>query len=195
MIDPKIIIIIQELLQRSLRFIIAIDGRGGAGKSTFAKALKQEFSDIKIVEYDWFYQANSGNDLNKYDSERLYQQIISPYLNGEQILKFGKYNWGFLAEQEQEDLLTKHELILEEQSILLIEGCMTLHPHLSKFYDLKIWIDTSSEESFQRGVRRDIEEYHLLPETVKANWHHWSVSEQNALKSFDRKSLADFVIK
>lgn len=44
-----------HLVARACR-VVAVDGRGGSGKSTFARQLKEEWGDAVIVAMDDFYR-------------------------------------------------------------------------------------------------------------------------------------------
>ncbi len=193
MIDPQISTAIKKLLTQKSKIIIAIDGRGGAGKSSLAKYIKDEFPKFIIVEYDWFHNLYKESKSSiSYDSERLCRQIILPYLNNQCDLLYERYNWGYLAKEE--DLNIPAKLKLDSDNLLLIEGCMVFDDHLIEHYDLKIWLNTSPEESFNRGTKRDIQEYKLDPEKVMFEWNLWQSEETKILATQDRSCLADLII-
>ena len=89
-----------------------------------------------------------------------------------------------------------HEIpiTIENKEILIIEGCETLHHSLAPHLDLRLWLDTSPEVSLERGIRRDIEEYKLDPETVRAAWAEWSTWEVESLVRDDRRKRADSIL-
>jgi uridine kinase len=181
----------QSALPRS---IIAIDGRGGAGKSSLARAITAAISGAIHIEYDWFHlpQAEISNSAHRFDYRRLIQEVIEPFRGGARAFEIRRYNWGYLSGKV--DGFADEPVRLQEVEMIVVEGCGILNPVLSNLFDLKIWTDTSAEESLARGIRRDIHEYGLEPEKVQSAWDEWSRWEAAALLQDNRRLRADIIM-
>lgn len=175
------------------RLLIAIDGFGGAGKSSLARNLVDSLKDAVHIELDWFHlPKNEILDDKRFDLQRLRKEVLDPFLAGALHVDFKRYNWGYLAnkpERLEADLLS-----LSGISILIIEGCMALSPELSDITHYKIWVGKDAIESRKRGIRRDIEEYGLEESTVLEAWREWGEWEDRCLAREDRRKMADLVI-
>jgi uridine kinase len=173
---------------------MAIDGRGGAGKSCFARSLVTALPHSAHIEYDWFHLPKDQVAVGRrFDHERLISEVISPFRSGSRVISFLRYNWGYLAGVA--DGFHETPIVFEDREILVIEGCETLHLSLVEHIDLRIWLDTDPEVSMERGIRRDIEEYKLNPERVVAAWKEWSAREAHSLACDDRRQRADIIVQ
>lgn len=185
---------LEELRGEQGRVVAAIDGRGGAGKSSLARALVARLSRSAHVEYDWFHlPKDQVSPERRFDHQRLIAEVISPHRSGARDLTFLRYNWGYLAGVP--DGFHADPTTIADREILVIEGCETLHPVLVSHFDLRIWVDTAPEVALERGIRRDIEEYHLDPDRVRAAWSEWSAWEAKSLSKDDRRGRADSIVE
>ncbi len=184
---------VEELRRTRGRVVVAIDGRGGAGKSTLARALVEQLPRSAHIEHDWFHHTkNQVSTRGRFDHERLIAEVLSPFREGRNQLQFRRYNWGYLAGIP--DGFHESPTTVSDVDIVVLEGCETLHHALIPHLDLRIWVDTSPELSLERGMRRDIEEYHLDPDRVSAAWKEWSTWEGESLARDNRRARADVVV-
>ena len=189
----QVLSVATDILSHKKKVCIAIDGRGGAGKSTLARKLKENIQNSLIIEFDWFHLPKKHcTEFERYDYSRLIQEIIIPFQAGSKELSFYKYNWGFLSDSCQ-DGLSETATRMPSEDVLIIEGCGTICPALSTYSDLKIWVGTEEEESKRRGIKRDVEEYGLNPEKVNALWDEWSIRERRRLIQEMPECLADII--
>jgi uridine kinase len=184
----------EELRRERGRVLIALDGRGGAGKSTLARALVARLPRSAQLEHDWFHlPKDQVSEGRRFDHERLIAEVISPFRSGARELRFLRYNWGYLAAIP--DGFHETPITISDVDIVVIEGVETLHRSLASHFDLRVWVDTPPELSVERGMRRDIEENHLDPERVRAAWKEWSERESESLARDDRRVRADVIIR
>lgn len=185
---------IHTMQATTLHPIIAIDGLGGSGKSSLARAITAAISGAAHVEYDWFHlpQAEISNSAHRFDYGRLTQEVIDPFRRGVRSFEIRRYNWGYLSGKV--DGFAEEPVRLQEVALIVVEGCGILNPAISNLFDLKIWVDTSAEESLARGVKRDIHEYGLEPQKVHSAWAEWSRWEAAALLQDNRRLRADVLI-
>lgn len=176
------------------RIVVAIDGRGGAGKSSLARALVERLPKSAHIEHDWFHLPKEHVvGAHRFDHQRLISEVILPFRSSAPKLTFLRYNWGYLAGIQ--DAFHETPIAIEDKEILVIEGCETLHQSLVPYLDLTIWVDTDPKVSLERGMRRDIDEYKLDPQTVRASWKEWSAWEAERLTHDDRRARADIFTK
>lgn len=184
---------LSELRTESTRCIVAIDGRGGAGKSTLARLITATICNARHVELDWFHLPHNEVTLhNRIDVARLCAELLLPFAAGQRDFEFQRYNWGYLAGIP--DGFAPEPVRLNEADFLVLEGCGALHPQLKDFYHLTIWVDTDAQEALRRGTRRDIEEYGLEPRAVEHAWAEWTQWEDESLRICNRRQLADVIV-
>lgn len=123
--------------------VIAVDGRGGAGKSTLAATLAGELGDIPVVHTDDF--ASWEEPLEWWP--RMVEQVLRPIAAGE-IAKFQRKDWGTGKLREW------IELPLQPPAILL-EGVTSSRSEFDPYLALRIWVETPRELCLQRGLERD----------------------------------------
>jgi uridine kinase len=176
------------------RLIIAIDGFGGGGKSTLARTIAAALPGGKHFEYDWFHlpKAEVGND-SRYDYHRLRCEVLEPFRNGQRSFEFQRYNWGYLSGSP--DGYAAEPIRLHEVETIILEGCGVFTPALAECYDVKVWVDTPPDEATARGIHRDIEEYGLDPERVKAAWTEWNSWHADDLLRDNRRLRADVFVE
>lgn len=141
----------------NMPILIGIDGCGGAGKSTFAKKLKNELDQdrvVSIIQMDDFYLPSSSRDEMKdldliggsFDWRRLLEQVIKPISSGIEGY-YQKYDWN------QDMLLEEwHKVSL---GVVIVEGVYCLRSELFDYYDYSVWIETDYNTRLARGIERD----------------------------------------
>jgi len=97
-----------QIVERILAFakpvsLVAIDGRGGAGKSTLAEQLRAQLPDATVVHTDDFYHVmdpavRAALSLEEayqqnYDWQRLERQVLGPISQGKPA-HYQRYDWG-----------------------------------------------------------------------------------------------------
>lgn len=122
--------------------LIGIDGIGGSGKTTLAKEIKKEISNVTIIQMDDFYSPK----LQKADIERVKDEVLLPLSNNMET-QYKIYDW-------KEDSYVDSKIVKPE-GVVVIEGVYAIHPLLRDFYDFKILVDCLPEVGFKRGIKRD----------------------------------------
>jgi len=162
---------------------IAIEGFGGAGKSTLARNLRDKLEDAYIIEIDDFFLKNAESNANKsnFDRERLKKQVLLPLKNGKHAT-YQKLEW---------DTNTLSKFIsVPDVKYLIIEGVSTFHPDIAGYMDYKIWVGTSKEVAKQRMVKRDT----ALGDDHGELWDHWTESYQAYKDLHHPETIADFIV-
>ncbi|MBT3634772.1 MAG: hypothetical protein HN729_08920 [Candidatus Marinimicrobia bacterium] len=130
--------------------IIAVSGFGGAGKSTFTKALSNEV-DLPIIGVDSFFRGFDIKNYSKwecFDFARLEKDICLPFLKGNKQIKYRDFDWVNNS--------TGNMKKFSHSGIIIIEGVGLFRPELINYFSYMIWIDCPIEEAIKRGKQRDL---------------------------------------
>lgn len=140
-------------------FIVAIDGLGGAGKTTLVHQLKNSLDNVVILHIDdhivkraqryntsyeeWFeyYQL-------QWDAVYLKENLFGKLHQNERIIHLPFY-------YKEEDTLTNKAIMIPPKSIVIIEGVFLLREEWKGFYDYIIFLDCPSEVRYERVIHRD----------------------------------------
>ncbi|HZU66539.1 MAG TPA: AAA family ATPase [Ktedonobacteraceae bacterium] len=154
--------------------IIAIDGPGGAGKSSFAEQLSQQLGNAPILHTDDF--ASWENPLNWWP--RLLRQVLEP-LSHNETARYQRYDW------VTKRLAEWHEI--QPAGYLLLEGVSSSREAFRPYLTFSIWIETPRQERLQRGLQRD-------GEAARPQWEEWMAHEDEYIEREHPEQKADLVI-
>ena len=154
--------------------IVAIDGCGGSGKSTFAAILSALLSDCPIVHTDDF--ASSEIPLNWYP--RMLDQVLVP-LSNDQRVRFQRYDWATSQLAEWCDV--------PPQRFVIVEGVSATRREFRPFLAFSIFVETERKTRLARGLLRDGKDAEHL-------WLGWMREEDEYIARDDPKANADLVI-
>ncbi len=172
----------QDLLTRFVkngRIVIAVDGFGGSGKSTFAEKMSEYMPNIGRVCIDHFYQPISPEGENEFHWERFEKEVIDRLKNGEEIC-YAPYDW---KEKKFHD-----EIFIEKDQSVIIEGVYVSQEKYREVYDAIIWISTPDQMRLERGIKRD-------GEVVRAMWENvWLPYTQKYMNEHRPDEAADIII-
>jgi uridine kinase len=172
--------------------LVAIDGGGGAGKSSLAERLQEalRLSNVpaSIVEVDDFFLPSErrppgvprerpiGGD---FDWQRLREQVLEPLRCG-QAARYARYNWAADALSETRQALPG--------AIVIVEGIYSSRRELADLYDFRIWVDTPRETRLARGLARDGEQ-------ARKKWEEdWMPCEDRYILEHRPQDHADAVV-
>ena len=146
--------------------IIAVDGRGGGGKTTLANRLAEAMApDAVVVHSDdvaW-HHSRFGWD------GPMITGVLEPLRAGLPV-HFQPPGWPAKGRDG-------HLNVPAGLSTVLIEGVGVSRRSLTPLLDAAIWVQSDFDETRHRGVRRDIEEQGWDDETAWRNWTDWEVEE------------------
>jgi uridine kinase len=184
--------------QKKNPVVIAVDGRSGAGKSTFVQHLTKQIRAI-IIPLDDFYSADIPN--KKWDEyttkerlhrvfqwERLVRTAIKPLLNDDGA-SWITYDF---ATGVQEDGTYRQRLELQKlhpSNIIIIDGTYSASPAIIDFIDITILIDVPIAERDKRLSNRE------NPIFLK-EWHQrWGSVEDYYFNEIRPKEFYNLVVE
>jgi uridine kinase len=136
--------------QRSQRpFVVAIAGRGGAGKSTLAQQLAMRVIDSAVVPLDDFLLKSSllaPRVEDHFDLSRIEREVLVSFTQG-LAFNYRRLDW-------ESDTLVPIDGIIDS-TLIVLEGICSFEPPLESYVDLKIWVDTPAKIATARGRERD----------------------------------------
>ena len=149
---------------RGRALLVAIDGYGGSGKSTFAALLhgalrRAGVTPVTTVEADGFVMNLREEDWRpipsmpgmrapyRIDGDRLRREVLEPLRSGLSA-QFVHRDWWDAERAEVR--------IVPSQGIVLVEGMYTLHGRLRDCYDERIFLECPQELALERALARDI---------------------------------------
>jgi uridine kinase len=154
--------------------IIAIDGPGGAGKSTLAKLLSGRLGGVPVLHTDDF--ASWDNPLNWWP--RLVANVLEPLARNESA-RYRRTDWGNKDHQEWGEVAPSEFLILE--------GVGASREAFRPFLTYSIWIDVPRSLRLKRGLVRDGQE-------ARWQWEKWMSEEDDYIDREKPQARADLVL-
>jgi uridine kinase len=125
--------------------LVCIEGLGGAGKSTLARALATSSDDITLVHGDDFYGPEERDwrswtprqGYQRYfDHQRVELELLRPLRAGKSAT-FRRYDWSARA--------LGGWTTVEPRGIVLVEGVYLLRRQLRSYWDFSIYVHTPGE--------------------------------------------------
>ncbi len=170
---------LSNLLAQRQPILLAIDGYGGAGKSTFATHLQKEFPGSVIITLDDFATSNAGGA----DRKRFIEQVLAPLHIGKET-KYQKYNWQSQSLGEWVEV--------EPKGLIILEGVSTLGEDFNQYYDSRVWLDVPHEVASKRGMDRDKTVYQVDHDE---KWKKIWIPQEKEYAKQEPWKRADFILK
>ena len=153
--------------------IVAVDGLGGAGKSSLAHRLAQEL-DARIIHTDDF--ASWATPVDWWPD--LIELALKPLAAGKPA-RYQPTSWGG----------EEHEpVVIDPTGIVILEGVTASREAFRPYLAYSIWIETPRELRLQRGLERDGED-------ARAQWEEWMEAEDGYIERERPAARADTVLR
>lgn len=151
--------------------IVAVDGRGAAGKSTLANLLCRHVSRSAVVRTDdiaWYEPYFEWGRL-------LADDVLRPLHRGEAIT-FRPQAWAQHGRNGRIEIPVGLDLVV-------IEGVGASQREFSDLIDVTVWVQSDFNAAEERGIARDIVEgVNGNAEESIAFWHEWMAEELRFLQ-------------
>jgi uridine kinase len=167
--------------------IVAVDGCGGAGKSTFGRRLTHAAGGT-LVQMDDFYRPRadqpvecgaSKSPASAYDWPRLNEQVLRPLVAG-QAANYQRYDW------PSDSLAEWHPIA--PGGLVVVEGTYSLYPALRPCYTAAVMVETPREIRLARGIERD-------GEAMRPQWvEDWMPAEDRYMALYPPQAVADWIV-
>lgn len=163
-------------------FVVAIDGRAAAGKSTLAEMLSREFDASLIHADDFFlpFEMRSESRLAEPGGNIHYERFAS-----EICANLGRtFDYGVFDCSCGEIKTTRRVF---SQKPVIIEGAYSLSPRFGKYYDISAFLTASLDSRLSRIDVR-------APGKLEMFKNRWIPLEESYFSAYDIENAADFII-
>ncbi|WP_036309124.1 aminobenzoate synthetase [Microbacterium oleivorans] len=156
--------------------IVLVDGRSGAGKSTFADLLSGRLGLAALVRLDDVYPGWDGLSAG---AETVRERVLIPLREGAP----GAWpTWNWTADRP-----SGRERRVDPAPIVIVEGAGVLTPASAALADVTVWMDAPRDARRSRALERD-------GETYRPHWERWERQEVAHVREHDPQGLAQFVL-
>jgi len=163
-------------------YIIAIDGRGGAGKTSLSMYLQKLLPGFCFVcGDDYFEPVSHPIAWGGYNEERFDRDVIRPLQQTKTDLDYQPYDW------VKHPHISDHEIKIDKG--VFIDRCYSFSFELN--FDLKIWVETPRDITLNRGISRSS----MPKEKAELVWRElWKPMEDKYIEDIMPLDTSDIVI-
>lgn len=182
---------IDELLKRAEssqyakdHITVAVDGGSCSGKSTLA-ALLHKIYDCNLFHMDDFFltpELRTEERLRETGGNVDYVRFKDEVINGIQSRRSFEYRIYDCSAKTMQQAVS-----VTPKKLNIVEGAYSMHPTLSDYYDLKIFLNIEADEQSRRILKRN------GPVMHKRFMEEWVPKENAYFKKFDVASKCDLV--
>lgn len=160
---------------------IAVDGRGGSGKTTLADVLTEVLPGFFVLKGDdYFEPIDHPVSWGDFNDERFVAEVIEPIRRGESFVH-RPYRWG------EQPPITDHPVTIGAG--IAIERCFIAAFDVP--WDLSIWVETPRDLCLERGLDRALAD---REQTIRTWRDVWQPNEDRYIKERDPLRTADIVL-
>jgi len=152
--------------------VIAVDGPGGAGKTTFAERLASELM-APVIHTDDFADWDRPIEWGP----ALIDEVLRPLTSGTRV-RLRPSGWG----GPQGD-----EVVIEPADYVILEGVTASRAAFRPYLTYSIWTEAPRELRLRRGLDRDGHE-------ARSKWDSWMAEEDRYIGTEHPADRADLVI-
>ncbi len=154
--------------------VIAVDGLGGAGKSSFADHLAAALGGAEIVHTDDF--ATWDNPIDWWPE--VVRHVLVP-LAKNQAVRFQRSQW---ASEE------RSWVEVQPADFTILEGVTASRDAFRPYLAYSIWIEAPHALRLRRGLKRDGDD-------ARKQWEMWMVEEDDYVATERPHERADLIVR
>jgi uridine kinase len=154
--------------------LVAVDGPGGAGKSTFARRLAATIGGTPVVHTDDF--ASWENPLGWWDL--LEGLCLSPLAQG-RMARFRRYDWAMR--------MRDGSVWVPPAPVVILEGVSASRLAIVDRLSLAVFVDAPRDVRLGRGTDRD-------GPSMRSQWADWMTEEEAFFAADGTQARADLVV-
>jgi uridine kinase len=154
--------------------LVAVDGAGGAGKSTFAERLSRRAGGVPVVHTDDF--ASWDEPLEWWP--RLLTQVIEPLVAGKEA-RYQRFDW---HERRLADWLT-----VAPSPVVIVEGVSSGRREWAAHLAYTILVEAPEPTRLRRGLERD-------GDAMLEQWRSWMAAEDSHFAADGVIDRADLIV-
>lgn len=166
-------------------FVIAIDGRSAAGKTTLAGVLGEYFQ-TDVIHMDDFFVPLPLRTKERYEKpganvhyERFSIEVL-PHLRSTEAFEYGFFDCNVMD--------INGTKTIRQSSIRIIEGAYSMHPIFNDYADLKIFVDVLPSVQMDRIIKRN------GVSKAERFKDEWIPLEEEYLSAYDIRNLTDIIV-
>jgi hypothetical protein len=171
-------VLADEILAARSPRLIAVDGRAGAGKTTFTTQLRRLLPGAVVIEVDDFLD---WSDLDDW-WPRLEQEALAPLLAGERA-RFRARDWR--ADPLGKGLDGWRDL--DPAHTIIIDGVTSSRVAIADQLSVSFWVEARRNVRLDRGIARD-------GEGMRPFWRNWMQLEDEFFVRDDARGRATYLI-
>ena len=150
---------LQTVTPRGATTLVAVGGRGGSGKSTLVRALRDADPSITLVHLDDLHRPGHTADADGIAWDKVV--TILDVLRAGQSATYRRLDWDADALAE--------EYVVEPGGVVVLDGVAAIRGVggvLDDPYDFTVWVECDETVAMERGVARD-------GEHARHYWERW----------------------
>jgi|SRR5579884_106500 len=154
--------------------IVAVDGHGGAGKSTVAARLADALGGVPVVHTDDFASWDEPIEWRP----RLLAEVLEPLARGEPA-RFRPTSW---------DGAPREVVEVVPADAVVLEGVTASRKVFRPYLTFVVWVEAPREVRLRRGLERD-------GEGARAQWEAWMAAEDDYVARERPAERADLIVR
>lgn len=154
--------------------VVAVDGRSGAGKSTFARHLGHELA-APIVDLELIYPGWDGLERG---IDLLISDVLVPLATGKEA---SVPRWDYAADG------WGTPVTLAPADVVVVEGVGVGAQRVMEYVSLLVWVELDEATRYARAMGRDADLY-------RPHWRRWASQEERLLSRENTPARADYVV-
>ena len=164
---------------------MAIEGGSASGKSTLADTLQSIYGCNVFHTDDLFLrpEQRTPERLNEVggnlDRERFLDEVLIPLREGKDV-NYRKFNCTYMKIEDETEFAPS--------KLTVVEGAYSMHPHLSPYYDLSVFLDISPDLQRDRITKRNSQFFAMR------FFNEWIPLEERYFKELNIKNRCDIVL-